>query len=182
MAVTGSSLRAACTSRVGRGTMGTCRPIARPNPNETPTRSPVKEPGPVATATLVTGWERTSCLSSSRSRRGMASSRVESTSSVATIVRLGDELSMTKIMLRPDQAAVAAKVLDLDVRRAVDDDALPPLDDHGSLVGELVDAELRQLGAVLDPVEVDVSQLHPTWVDTDQLERRARDAGGRAGA
>ena len=39
------------TVSAGSGTIGILSPIARPRPNETPTRSPVNEPGPVATAT-----------------------------------------------------------------------------------------------------------------------------------
>src|SRR5712692_6608332 len=40
-------------TRVGSETIGTWNPIARPSPNETPTRRPVNDPGPVATATGV---------------------------------------------------------------------------------------------------------------------------------
>ena len=49
---------------------------------------------------------------------------------------------MTKITDRPDQAAVGAKVLDLEVSRAVHFQALPPLHHHGALPSQLFEAEV----------------------------------------
>src|SRR2546426_10960124 len=91
---------------------------------------------------------------------------------VAMTDELGDEVSMTKITDRPDQAAVGAKVLDLEVSRAVHFQALPPLHHHGALPSQLFEAEVAQLAAVLDPVEVDVSKLSATRVAAGQLEGR----------
>src|SRR5690348_3020617 len=124
--------------RVGSGTIGTRRPMARPSPNETPTRSPVKDPGPLATATLVTGRARTSSLSCSRSRRGEVNSWTSAPSMVATVATAGDDVSMIKIMFSPDQAAVPAEVLDVDQRGAVDLQPVAPLDDDRAAVGKLV--------------------------------------------
>src|SRR5437773_1615541 len=81
---------------------------------------------------------------------------------------------MTKITLRPDQAAVAAKVIDRYLRRPVHVQPLPPLHDDRALCRELVQAEVSQLRALLHSIEVDVRQLETAWVDTDQLERGAR--------
>src|SRR5207247_500172 len=81
---------------------------------------------------------------------------------------------MTKITLRPDQAAVAAEVIDRYLRRPVHVQPLPPLHDDRALCRELVQAEVSQLRALLHSIEVDVRQLETAWVDTDQLERGAR--------
>jgi hypothetical protein len=86
---------------------------------------------------------------------------------------------MIKIILRPDQAAVAAKVLDLDDRCAVHLQPVAPLHDHGALVGELVEAEVAKLGAALHAIQIDVGKLQPTGIDANQLEGWACDMGFR---
>jgi len=101
---------------------------------------------------------------------------------VAMTDELGDEVSMTKITDRPDQAAVAAKVLDLDQRGVVDLHPVPPLHHHGALPRQLFEAEVAELAAVLDPVEVDVRKLESAGVEAHQLEGRAGDRRIRAGA
>src|ERR1700730_9946278 len=98
--------------------MGMRKPIAKPRPNETPTRSPVKDPGPVATATLVIvlSWAiRRSSEMSVESRAGMnLSDDPADSAATKAIAAMLDEVSMTKITLHPDPAAIAAKVLDFD--------------------------------------------------------------------
>src|SRR5260370_16994927 len=89
---------------------------------------------------------------------------------------------MTKITFRPDQAAVAAEMLDLDQSGAAHLQSVAPFDDHRALLGELLEAKVRELRELLDPVQVDVRQLHSTRVDADQLEGWARDRRGRPGA
>ena len=68
---------------------------------------------------------------------------------------------MTKIMLRPDEAAVATQVLDVNSRRAVDLKPIPPLDDDRPQLRELFEAEVAQLGGAFDAVQVDMRQLDP---------------------
>src|SRR6266566_4990401 len=87
---------------------------------------------------------------------------------------LGDEVSMTKITDRPNQAAVAAKVLDLDQRGAVDHD--------GALLGQLFQAEVAELAVALDPIQIDMRQLQPPGIDPHELEGRAGDRRLRARA
>src|SRR5690349_1583540 len=152
------------------------RPMARPTANETPTRSPVKEPGPVTTATLVmslsrTTWRRVDCSSPVRAVTRVS---LRSPFNVA-IAAVADDVSMTKIMSGPDQAAVAAEVLELDHRRAVDLEALAPLDHHRAVVGQLVEPQVAELGAFLDAIEVDVGQLQVARIDAHELKGRARD-------
>src|SRR5260370_19220644 len=89
---------------------------------------------------------------------------------------------MTKITFRPDQAAVAAEMLDLDQSGAAHLQSVAPFDDHRALLGELLEAKVRELRELLDPVQADVRQLHSTRVDADQLEGWARDRRGRPGA
>src|SRR5579864_9576908 len=90
-----------------------------------------------------------------------------------------DEVSMTKIMLGPDQAAVAAQVLDLDRRSVLDFEAISPLDHDGALLGQLVQSQVGQLFWIFNSVEVDVSHLHATRIDAHQLKRRAGHPGRR---
>ena len=82
---------------------------------------------------------------------------------------------MTKIMRGPDQAAVTAEVLDLDLRRPLDLDPVAPLDDDRALVGELLQAEVAKLGAGLDAVQIDVCELNPAGIYAYELEGRAGD-------
>ena len=89
---------------------------------------------------------------------------------------------MTKITLRPDQAAVAAEVLDLDQSGARHLQAIPPLDDKGTLLGELLQAKAGELGVLLDSVQVDVRELQPAAIDAHQLKGGAGDRRGRPGA
>src|SRR5689334_21833293 len=105
--------------------------MARPSANETPTRRPVNEPGPVTTATLVTSWSR------AMRRRLDCSSPVRAETKVSfrspfnvAIAAVADDVSMTKIMFGPDQAAVAAEMLQLDHGGIVDLEAVAPLDHH----------------------------------------------------
>ena len=95
---------------------------------------------------------------------------------------MADEVSMTKITLRPDQAAVAAEVLDLDQRGARHLQTIAPFDDERAILGELLQAKAAELGAVLDAIKVDVSNLHRPGVDANQLKGWARDGRHRAGA
>src|SRR6266571_1466715 len=89
---------------------------------------------------------------------------------------------MTKIIFGPDQAAVAAKVLDVDACGSVHVHPVAPLDDDRSVVGELLEPEVTQLGVVLHAVQIDVGELHAARVDAHELEGGARDVGLRAGA
>ncbi len=89
---------------------------------------------------------------------------------------------MTKITDRLDEAAVAAQVFELDQRRAVDVEALSPLDHDSSLAGELFEAKVAQLRAVLDPIQVDMGELHASRVNAHQLERWAGYGSIGAGA
>ena len=66
-------------------------------------------------------------------------------------------------------------MLDADLRGAVDLDALAPLHHDCALLRELVEAEVRELGDVFDPVEVDVRELDAAGIDANELERGARD-------
>src|SRR6266566_3036535 len=148
MAVTGRSLRAACSSRVGSGTIGIRNPIARPRPNETPLRNPVKEPGPVATATLVIGWRPARWrrwAMNAGSRADIDDSVILPFSSIVPARAMVDEVSMTKITLRPDHAAVAAQVLEHDQSRGGRIQPFAPFHDHCSLINQLVQAEITQL-------------------------------------
>src|SRR4029077_6373992 len=174
IAVTWSSLRAACRASVGRGTIRMRRPMARPTAKQNPTPSPVNEPGPVTTATLVTFsaraiWRRVACSSPVRAATRVS---LRSPFRVATAA-VADDVSMTKIMRGPDQAAVAAEVLELDHGRAVDLEALAPLDHHRAAIRQLIEPEVAELGAVLDPVQVHVGQLKAAGIDAHQLEGRA---------
>src|SRR5450759_3180984 len=81
-----------------------------------------------------------------------------------------DELSMTKITLHPDQAAFAAEVLEVDQSRGGRFEPVAPLHHHGSLVQQLVQAEIPQLRLGLDALEVDMSELHPPRVHPNQLK------------
>src|SRR5260370_35453515 len=92
-----------------------------------------------------------------------------------------DDVSMTKMAFRPDQAAVAAEMLDLDQSGAAHLQSVAPFDDHRALLGELLEAKVRELRELLDPVQVDVRQLDSTRVDAHQLEGWARDRRGRTG-
>src|SRR5258707_14388032 len=164
--------------------MGMRSPIATPRPKDTPLRKPVKDPGPVATATLVILFRRTvwrSCAMKAGSRDGMNSSDQVPSSIVATAAT-ADDVSMTKITVHPDQAAIAAEVLDLDQGRAWHLQAVTPLDDDCALAGQVFEAQVRQLGHVLDPVQIHVGQLYVTRVDAHQLKGGAGNGRGRPGA
>src|SRR6266849_11085082 len=143
-AVAGTSLRAACRSRLGSGIIGMRRPIARPSPNDTPTRSPVKDPGPVATATAVSvlpsiilsSCEVMACWLRLPYLVTMVTCSVPppfSRNSAAHALLVA-EVSMTKITRRPYQPAVAAEVFELDESGIVDCQTLTPLDDHSSRI------------------------------------------------
>src|SRR5260370_27129336 len=84
-----------------------------------------------------------------------------------------DEVSMTKITLRPYQPAVAAKVFELNERGVLNIKTVTPLNDHRSRIQQLLEAEVAQLIPSLHPVEIDVGQLHAALVDANELERRA---------
>src|SRR5216684_4002105 len=112
MAITGVSLRAAWSSRVRSGTMGIRSPMASPSPNDAPTRRPVNDPGPVATATLVSLWGATSARIRSMSRGLLAgrntSSLTDPDPSRIAKALTADDVSTTKITFDPDAATVAA--------------------------------------------------------------------------
>src|SRR6266851_2469159 len=182
-AVAGTSLRAAWRSRLGSGMIGIRRPMARPSPKLTPTLSPVNDPGPVATATAVSVlpsiivW---SCVVSACWPRfaylvtmPTISTPPRSSRSSAAHPLVVAEVSMTKITRCPDQPAVATKVFELDERGVLGGKTLTPFDDHSSRVQQLLEAEVAQLLPSLEPVEIDVGQLHAALVDANELERRA---------
>src|SRR5260370_10766278 len=112
------------------------------------------------------------------SRDGMDSADPPA-SSIVAIEAMVDDVSMTKITFRPDQAAVAAEMLDLDQGGAAHLQAVAPFDDHRALLGQLLEAKVRQLRELLDPVQVDVRHLQATRVDAHQLKGWARDRRGR---
>src|SRR5438067_9161696 len=93
-----------------------------------------------------------------------------------------DEVSMTKITSGPDHAAVTAEVLEVDQRGPVDLEPVAPLDHDRATLRELFQPEVAQVRAALDPVEVDVGELHAAGVDTDELKRGARNVRFRTGA
>src|SRR5229473_5303948 len=150
MAITGVSLRAAWSSRVRSGTMGIRSPMASPSPNDTPTRRPVNDPGPVATATLVSLWGATSARIRSMSSGLLAgrntSSLTDPDPSRIARALTADEVSTTKITFDPDAATVAAQVLDGDQRgvRADWSHPIAPLDDHRSRIQQLVETEVAK--------------------------------------
>jgi hypothetical protein len=82
---------------------------------------------------------------------------------------------MTKITRGPDQAAVSAEMLDFNERSIGHLQTVSPLDDERTLVGQLVQAEVGELGGVLDAIQIDMRKLHTSRVDPDQLERWAGD-------
>src|SRR5438309_10283641 len=86
---------------------------------------------------------------------------------------LGDEVSMTKITHRPDQAAVAAKVPDLDQRGAVHLDPVPPLDHDRALLAQPFAAEVAELSVALHPTQVDMRQPQPPGIYPHELAGRA---------
>src|SRR5229473_1594508 len=164
MAITGVSLRAAWSSRVRSGTMGIRSPMASPSPNDTPTRRPVNDPGPVATATLVSLWGAISARIRSMSSGLLAGSNsscrtAPETSRIASAL-VADDVSTTKITVDPDEATVAAEVLDGDHRGVRADCPIhpiypvAPLDDHGSRIQQLIEAEVAQLVSFFQPVQV----------------------------
>src|SRR5712691_2415900 len=169
---------------VGSGTMGIPSPIARPSPKDTPTRRPVKDPGPVATATCVkvrpTAMSRMTSRSPSERAGSRISARTSPVGSSSASAQTAEDVSTTKVTVRPDAPAVAAEMLDRDMRRVFDVDPLTPFDDHRTLLGQLLEPQVGQLGAVLDPVEIDVGKLDPARIDADELEGRACDRGARA--
>src|SRR2546430_3796884 len=176
------SVRAPCSNSVGSGTIGTPRPLARPRPKETPARSTVNERGPVATATLLI-WLDVAIRRSSESSSALAgvkSSLPPVSGSIRATAAVAADVSMTKITCCPDHAAVAAEMLDLEQGRTVDLEPVAPFHDDRALLGELLQAQVAQLRAVFDPIEVDMRELYPARVDAHQLKGRARDWRWRA--
>src|ERR1700681_1175536 len=158
--------------------MGIFSPMARPRPKETPLRKPVNDPGPVATATLVilfswAMWRRSAMNAGSRD--GLEISDINPFSSIVPATAMVDEVSMTKITLRPDQAAVATEMLYFDQGRGAHLQTVAPFDDNRALLGQLLETQVCQLRQLLDPVQVDVRQLYRTREDAHQLEGWARD-------
>src|SRR5438309_1516631 len=86
---------------------------------------------------------------------------------------LGDEVSMTKITDRPDQAAVAAKVLDLDQRGAVHLDPVPPLDHDRARVPLGEDAYRAEPRLGDEMLRTDANQLRLLPARQRVLERGA---------
>src|SRR5260370_3254982 len=80
-------------------------------------------------------------------------------SSISATAHRVDEVSMTKITDRPDAAAVTAEMLEVDERSTVDLKTLSPLDDNRASAGQLLESEVRELPAVLDPAPVHVRKL-----------------------
>src|SRR5204863_430234 len=156
-ASTGSSVLAAWIASVDSGAIGILKPIASPSPNDTPDLTPVKEPGPVATAILASRTPFAMCgncmaIGVSRESNWSSSTRARP-GSTSPMADRTDDVSMTRIIIRgPDQAAVAAQVLDRNVESPVDVEPLSPLDHHrqarrGDGVGGPDDHELRLLTA-----------------------------------
>jgi len=79
-------------------------------------------------------------------------------------------------------AAVSSEVLDRKQRSLGRFKTVTPLDHHGAPLKELVQAEVSELGSILQAVEIDVGNLHATGVDADELKGWARDVSGRAHA
>ena len=87
---------------------------------------------------------------------------------------------MTKITFRPDQAAVASEMLDVDKCSIRGFNPIAPLNDDRALVYQVFESQARQLSVVFDSVKIDVRELHAAWVHTNQLKRRARHGRRRA--
>src|SRR5256885_17033912 len=107
------------------------------------------------------------------SRADIDDSVIIPSSSIVPTWPMVDEVSMTKITLRPDHAALAAHVLQLDHGGVWSIQPVAPFHDHRSLIEQLVEAEISQLRRCLDSVQVDMRELHLPRVDAHQLERRA---------
>src|ERR1700693_1494629 len=86
---------------------------------------------------------------------------------------------MTKITLRPDQAAFAAEVLQLDQGGSRRFEPVAPLHHHRSPVEQLVEPEIPELRRGLDAIEVDVRKLQPSRVHANQLKCGTCDRRGR---
>src|SRR5438094_9503077 len=123
---------------------------------------------------------RLSAARSSGLRAGMNISVRRPPSIVASAAML-DEVSMTKVTLGPDQAAVAAHVLELDERVLVQplrrlrrhlptergrQQPVSPFDHDRAVFGEPLEATVAELPAAPDPVMVDVRELHPPGADS----------------
>src|SRR6267378_1462917 len=89
---------------------------------------------------------------------------------MVAIRAVSDEVSMTKITLRPDNAAFAAQVLEFDQSSSRRFEPVPPLHHHRPLVEQLVEPEISQLRRSLDSVQVDVSELHTPRVHAHELK------------
>src|ERR1700686_4389715 len=94
---------------------------------------------------------------SSESRDGMNVS-VPFPSSIVAAEAMADDVSMTKITLRPDKSAIAAEMLDFEQGRAGHLQTVAPFDDDRPLAGQLLQAEVGQLRVALDPIEVHVGK------------------------
>ena len=128
--------------------------------------------GPVATAILASRTPLAMCgncmaIGVSRESNWSSSTRTRP-GSTSPMADRTDDVSMTRIIIRaPDQAAVAAQVLDRNVESPVDVEPLSPLDHHRPVLRQLLEAQVAQLRQVLHPVEVDMRELHATWIDAD---------------
>src|SRR6267378_4654308 len=98
---------------------------------------------------------------------------------MVAIRAVSDEVSMTKITLRPDHAAFAAQVLELDQSSSRRFEPVPPLHHHRPLVEQLVEPEVPQLRWGFDPIEVDMRELHTPRVHAHELKGWARDRSDR---
>ena len=80
---------------------------------------------------------------------------------------------MAQLPFESEPPVVAAEVLDRNLRGIWRIEAISPLDDYGSLIEQLLEAEVTQLPGRFEPVQVDMRQLNATLVDANQLEGRA---------
>ena len=78
-------------------------------------------------------------------------------------------------------AAVAAQVFDRK-QRAGGLQTISPFHQHRPLVKELVEAEILQLRANLEPIQVYMRDLERSCVNPHELKGRARDVRGRSRA
>ena len=156
--------------------------MARPRPNDTPTRSPVNDPGPVATATLVNGRPSRRARDSATARSNVGP---DGPVCSPTTLPSGSQQRHRRHRrrgvddedhVRSRSAAGAGRrrgSRTLISLRASQVEAVAPFDHHRALVEQLVEAEVGELARRLHAVQVDVRELHPARIDPHQLEGRA---------
>src|SRR5438132_1693172 len=195
------------TSSVDMPTSAAPLPRAIPWPAAIATRSPVKDPGPTATATRSTDesavlversarsiagkssspWRRCACqVSSARTSRPSKSATdaqsVDVSSANNTGAQLFDELGGTRPRGRDDDVALGIRdMLELDLETVIREQrtrAVRPLDHrHAAGIEAFLPAGVCEIDA-LEPVEVDVKEGQPAAaVLAHDDEGRARDVG-----